>query len=109
MMEIQPIQLPLSLTRGSIEPIQPLLADASKRAAELSPANFQDLLKKAMTDLNVSQVGSNESIRALATGGEENLHDIMIAMEKANLTLQYAIQIRNKVLDAYQSVIQMQI
>jgi flagellar hook-basal body complex protein FliE len=109
MMEIQPIQLPLSLTRGVIEPIQPILVDASQRAAELSPVNFQDLLKKAVTDLNVSQVGSNESIRALATGGEENLHDVMIAMEKANLTLQYAIQIRNKVLEGYQSIIQMQI
>jgi flagellar hook-basal body complex protein FliE len=109
MMEIQPIQLPLSLTRGSIEPIQPILADAFPKTTQLSPANFQDLLNKAITDLNVSQVGANENIRALATGGEENLHDIMIAMEKANLTLQYAIQIRNKVLEAYQSVIQMQI
>jgi flagellar hook-basal body complex protein FliE len=109
MMEIQPIQMPLSLTRGTIEPIQPILTDASYKTAELSPANFQDLLKKAITDLNVSQVGSNEKIRALATGGEENLHDVMIAMEKANLTLQYAIQIRNKVLEAYQSIIQMQI
>ena len=108
-MEIQPIQMPLSLTRGAIEPIQPIVADAYPKAAALSPANFQDLLKNAIADLNVSQIGSNEKIRALATGGEENLHDIMIAMEKANLTLQYAIQIRNKVLEAYQSIIQMQV
>jgi flagellar hook-basal body complex protein FliE len=45
----------------------------------------------------------------LATGGAENLHDVIMSMEKAGLTLQYAIQIRNKVLEAYQSVIQMQI
>jgi flagellar hook-basal body complex protein FliE len=67
------------------------------------------LLKKAVNDLNSSQVGANESIKNLATGGEDNLHDVIISMEKASMTLQYAIQIRNKLLEAYQSVIQMQI
>ncbi len=57
----------------------------------------------------MSQAGANEAIKNIATGGEENLHDIIISMEKAEMTLQYAIQIRNKALDAYQSVIQMQV
>jgi len=90
-------------------PIQSIAAETAQNAAEVSPANFRDLMKKALTDLNVSQVGANDAIKSLATGGEENLHDIIISMEKASMTLQYAIQIRNKLLEAYQSVIQMQV
>ncbi len=108
-MEIQPIQMPISLTQGMIQPIPPISVDAAQNAAEVSPSSFKDLLKKAVSDLNASQVGANESIKELATGGEENLHDVIIEMEKASMTLQYAIQIRNKVLEGYQSVIQMQI
>jgi flagellar hook-basal body complex protein FliE len=108
-MQIQPIQMPISMTQGMIQPIQPLEAQSISNSTEVSAANFKDLLKRALTDLNASQVGANDSIKNLATGGEENLHDVMISMEKASLTLQYAIQIRNKVLESYQSVIQMQI
>src|SRR5689334_21296285 len=108
-MQIQPVQMPVSMTQGAILPIQSLLTEATQNLAEVSPANFKDLLKKALTDLNVSQVDGNDAIKNLATGGEENLHDVIIAMEKASMTLQYAIQIRNKVLESYQSVIQMQI
>ena len=92
-----------------IAPIAAFNVDAAQNAAEVAPANFKDLLKKALGDLNASQVGANDAIKSLATGGEENLHDIIISMEKASMTLQYAIQIRNKVLEAYQSIIQMQV
>jgi flagellar hook-basal body complex protein FliE len=108
-MQIQPVQMPISMTQGAILPIQPILMDAAQNAAEVSPSSFKELLKKALTDLNVSQVGANDAIKSLATGGEENLHDVIISMEKASMTLQYAIQIRNKLLEAYQSVSQMQI
>jgi flagellar hook-basal body complex protein FliE len=107
-MEIQPIQMPISLTQGIIQPIAPISVDAAQNAAEVSPANFKDLLKQALSDLNVSQ-SDNSSVVSLATGGEESLHDVMISLQKASMTLQYAIAIRNKVLDAYQSIIQMQV
>ena len=109
-MEIQPIQMPLPLTQSMpITPIASFWVEAAQNSAEVSPSNFKDLLKKALGDLNATQVGANDAIKSLATGGEENLHDIIISMEKAQMTLQYAIQIRNKVLEAYQSVIQMQV
>jgi flagellar hook-basal body complex protein FliE len=108
-MEIQPIQMPISLTQGLINPIASIGAESAQNSAEISPSNFKDLLKKALGDLNASQIGGNDAIKNLATGGEDNLHDVIIAMEKASMTLQYAIQIRNKVLEGYQSIIQMQI
>ena len=58
-MEIQPIQMPVSMTQGFVQPIAPILTEATQNMAEVSPANFKDLLKKALTDLNVSQAGAN--------------------------------------------------
>jgi flagellar hook-basal body complex protein FliE len=102
--------MPVSLTQPVvIAPIAMAPTEAAANAQEVSPANFKDFMKKALTDLNASQVESGQAIQNLATGGEENLHDVIMAMEKAGLTLQYAIQIRNKLLEAYQSIIQMQI
>lgn len=108
-MEIQPIQMPISLTQVLPSFTNPLTESNLNNVAEVSPANFKDLLKKALNDLNASQVGANDSIKNIASGGTDNLHDVIISMEKASISLQYAIQIRNKMLEAYQSVIQMQI
>jgi flagellar hook-basal body complex protein FliE len=109
-MEIQPIQMPVSLTQSPIQAISPIASSINtQNTAEVSAVNFKDLLNKAMGDLNSSQVEAGNAIQNLATGGSENLHDVIISMEKAEMTLQYAIQVRNKVMDAYQSVIQMQV
>ena len=108
-MQIEPIQMPISMTQSSIQPIAPIAMETSGNAAEVSSVNFKDVLSKAIVDLNATQVDANDAIKGLATGGPEHLHDVIIAMEKAEMTLQYAIQVRNKVLDAYQSVIQMQV
>ena len=109
-MLIQPIQLPVSLTQSPIQPISPISNSMNaQQTSEVSSVGFKDLLNKAISDLNTTQVDANSAIQNLATGGSANLHDVVISMEKAEMTLQYAIQVRNKVMDAYQSVIQMQI
>ncbi len=109
-MQIQPIQMPVSLTQNPIQPIAPIANPVNaSQTAEVSSVGFKDLLNKAISDLNTTQVDANNSIQNLATGGSDNLHDVVISMEKAEMTLQYAIQVRNKVMDAYQSIIQMQV
>jgi flagellar hook-basal body complex protein FliE len=109
-MEIQPIQMQIPLMSNPIQPIAPIsVSNHAQNASEVSAVNFKDLLNKAISDLNTSQTDANTAIQNLATGGSDNLHDVIISMEKAEMTLQYAIQVRNKVMDAYQSVIQMQV
>jgi flagellar hook-basal body complex protein FliE len=102
--------MPIPLTPfRAIEPIAPFALSGAQAAAQVGPTNFKELLKGALGDLSASQVASHQAIKSLATGGEENLHEVIIAMEKAGMTFRYAMQIRNKVLEAYQSVIQMQV
>ena len=79
-MQIQPIQMPISMTQGAINPIAPITIDTAQNAAEVAPSNFKDLMKKALTDLNASQVSSTDAIKSLATG--EKKISMMLSLKR---------------------------
>lgn len=66
---------------------------------------FSELVSK----VNDIQVQSDKSIQALASGESKNLHEVMIAVEKASISFQFMSQVRNKALEAYQEVMRMQV
>jgi len=71
--------------------------------------NFQTFLMESLEKVNQLQVQAEQLNQQLALGQAENLHDVMIASEKAGLSLQLVIQIRNRVVEAYQEIMRMQI
>lgn len=105
-MEIPPIQLPIAPIQTAFSPVTPVFQNQAQEAMAVS---FKDLLSKAAGELNDSQLKGAQAAQDLATGRADNLHDVMLTMEQAGLALQYAIEVRNKILEAYQSVSQMQI
>jgi flagellar hook-basal body complex protein FliE len=52
---------------------------------------------------------SDQQLQALATGEAQNLHQVMISLEEARLSFQLLAQVRNRVLEAYQDVMRMQL
>jgi flagellar hook-basal body complex protein FliE len=48
-------------------------------------------------------------VRQLAVGETTNIHQVMISLEKARMSLELVVQVRNKCLESYQSLMQMQI
>ncbi len=70
---------------------------------------FGDFLASAIEKVDSLQKKADASAIALATGDAENLHNVMIDMEKAEIALQFTIQVRNKVLEAYQEIMRMQV
>ena len=79
-------------------------------AAQSSPvASFQEFFADAVKQtsrLNEQEEGAQ---RALLVGDTDNLHGVMIAMEKADMAFQLTMAVRNKVIEAYQEVMRMQI
>jgi flagellar hook-basal body complex protein FliE len=67
------------------------------------------MLRGYMDEVNKLQLKSEELDRQLATGALENIHEATIAAEKAALALEFTIQIRNKVVEAYQEIMRMPI
>ena len=64
---------------------------------------FKELVGK-VNDLSQQ---SDQAIQKLATGENRNLHETMIAVEKASVSFQFMSQVRNKALEAYQEVMRM--
>jgi len=70
---------------------------------------FSQLLKTAIHEVNALEQQSSEMKTKLITGDIEDLHQVMIASEKASLAFQLTLQIRNKVVEAYQEIMRMQV
>lgn len=94
---------------------------AIREAAKTAPTNrpdtytdngFDSLLHTAIDNLNTTNSylsdAENEEIK-WALGETENTHDLSIALQKASTALQYTVSIRDKLLEAYKELIQMQV
>jgi len=72
-------------------------------------SSFAERLKDALaTVVDAQQQADHEALR-VAAGDLSNLHQAAIAMEEAKLTLQLAVQVRNKIVEAYQEISRMQV
>jgi flagellar hook-basal body complex protein FliE len=70
---------------------------------------FGDVLKEAIATVNELQRNSDHQIEKLMTGESQDLHTTMIAVQKADLSFQMMMQVRNKIVQAYQEIMRMQI
>lgn len=71
--------------------------------------SFGKLLKNSMEEVNQLQNEADRSIEQLVAGESKNLHETMIAMEKANISFRLMLEVRNKIIEAYQDVMRMQV
>jgi len=71
--------------------------------------NFANSLKEAIAKVNDQQITSDNFTQKLITGGDVELHEVMIASQKASITLNATIEVRNKVIEAYQEIMRMSV
>ncbi|MBM7716483.1 flagellar hook-basal body complex protein FliE [Bacillus thermophilus] len=70
---------------------------------------FGTYLKKALNEVNNLQLESDVATKKLAAGEKIELHEVMIASQKASVSMQAALEIRNKAVEAYQEIMRMQV
>lgn len=73
-----------------------------------SKVQFSDVLKSAMNDVNSAQLHADDAVQGLIKG-DTNIQDAMISLQKADVSLKLMLQVRNKVLEAYQEVMRTQV
>ncbi len=83
-------------------------ARASREAAS-SGGGFTASLKDALSQVNDAQLQANHAVDALMTGQSENVHQAMLALQKADVSFQLMMQVRNKLVSAYEEIQRMQI
>lgn len=71
--------------------------------------NFSNILKDSIDNLNNLQKEADKKIIDFAKGDVKSIHDVTIAVSKADIALSLAIEIRNRVLEAYKEITRMQI
>lgn len=89
-------------------PAMPYAAAPNSAGAPAGGA-FGDLFSQGMAQVNEGLIASQVDMQRLATGDLQNLHQIMIRLEESKLSFQLMLQVRNRLLEAYQDVMKMQI
>jgi flagellar hook-basal body complex protein FliE len=70
---------------------------------------FSSLLNDAVGNIDKLQKTADANVQKLATGQPVDLHDLTISMEQSSLSFQLGMQVRNKLIEAYQDVMRMQV
>lgn len=70
---------------------------------------FGGALEKSINNLNVSQVTSERALETFASGGNIDVHQVMMASRKAGLSMELAMKMQNKIIQAYQEISHMQV
>ena len=79
------------------------------RATEGGAPSFMDYMNQAINEANELDLQAENLSMQLAAGELDNTHEAVIAAQKAEISLQFITEIRNKVLDAYNEIMRMQI
>lgn len=74
-----------------------------------SVKSFSDTLNEAVGKVNEMQKDADVKMQQLATGENTNISEVMVAAERADIALKLMMSVRNKVIDAYQEVMKMQV
>ena len=70
---------------------------------------FGDALSNAIDKVDGAQKDADAQVSAFVAGEQENLHEVMISMNQADLYLQLMTEVRNRMLDTYQELMRMQV
>lgn len=72
-------------------------------------SSFSNILSEALDYVNETEAESKAANEALLTGESDDIHTALIAAEKAEIAVSYAVEIRNRVVEAYNSIMDMQL
>lgn len=83
----------------------------NKSAAKIDDSvnSFAEMLRGSVEKVNTVQNGADQAVQDLLSGKDQNIHQVMIAVEKANLSLQMMMQVRNKLISAYEEIMRTQV
>ena len=87
---------------------------AVRKAAQIPPKaeriepSFADTFEKSMRTVNDLQTAKTSAVESFASGESQNVHELMISLQKAGLAMSLTSAVRNKVLEAYRDLSKMQ-
>lgn len=97
-------------TIGSLAPTRSIFTDLEKNDSITGVSvPFSDYLKEALNSTNDLMIHSQNLSDAFAAGETDNISQVILAAEKADIAFQFTMQVRNKIMDAYSEIMRMTI
>ncbi len=95
---------------NSVQSQMPLPAPASGNARTAGAVpSFKSFLLESIDHVNAMQADANRAVEQLATGGDVDMAEALTSIQKADLTFRMMLQVRNKLVQAYQEINQIRI
>jgi len=100
---------PISI--APLQPTQPIASPTTLRAKSVKggPGEFMKVLGKIGKEVSQSQNIANEQVAALASGKTDNIHQVMLSLGKAEISFNYMMEVRNRLVEAYKEVMRIQV
>ncbi len=96
--------------RLSVVPLQEQAADQNvARALKANQVSFSETLSQAVQDVSKLQQEASKAVEQIVRGEPVDLHEVMIAVEKAKTSFDLLMEIRNKTLDLYREMMRLQV
>jgi flagellar hook-basal body complex protein FliE len=93
--------------QDSISGIKDKIAEKAESSPTSAGADFGSMLKDLASNVIDSEHTADKAVNDFAQGKQLDLHDTLLAMEKSDVSLKFAVSVRNKLLDAYREVMRM--
>jgi flagellar hook-basal body complex protein FliE len=84
------------------EPLQP-------KSEPKDSGEFMEVLKDSLEEVSRLQKEADQTVQGFVTQGTGNIHDVFLAMEKADVSFRLVMRVRDKLLDAYQEIMRTQL
>jgi flagellar hook-basal body complex protein FliE len=99
-MAIQPVALPVPAVSNP--------AGAAARVPTGDSPPFADVVSRFIGDANAQQLQLDQVTERFATGQTDNVHEVVVAAAKADLSFRLVLEIRNRLIESYQEIMRMQ-
>lgn len=92
---------------GRVEPLG--TAPSRVRSAQDGVAAFKDVLERHLREVNELQRKADGAVRDLVTGKKDSIHEVIVAINEADLSFRLMMEIRNRLVEAYKEIMRMQV
>lgn len=97
------------MTIAQLQRLQQSTTDDPRGLPTPASGDFQSAFKDAVEQVDGVQKAADGQIEAFVAGEQENVHEVVIAMNEAKLSFQLMTQVRNRLLETYQELMRMQV
>ena len=92
-----------------VETVQAATAPRLPESSSVATVPFTKLVNNLLSDANAQQLQADQALHQLIEGKSENVHDVVLATAKADLSFRMVLEIRNRLIESYQEIMRMQV